>query len=186
MEKSHEPSYASPRLIGQLYRRVKKIDDILKLVTRDSEQYIPQKDSLIDCEGWENFAEKVQHEYESYATQLRNLMDSYSIKDEGELFFSCFLSLKNRVSDRDQDDMSLYNTANIIEQRLSTIFGCFRKAFFENENRGTYNELTEIDSHGFSREHKEVFKRFCVKPLDWMKQKAVAYYNVVYDYGKSL
>lgn len=108
-------------------------------------------------------------------------MDSYSIQEEGELFSSCFISLKNRVSDRDQDDMSLYNTATIIEQRLSTIFGRFRRAFYERF--GDFHALTTIDMHRTSREHKEVFRRVCLEPSEEMKQMACAYYKVAYYQG---
>lgn len=108
-------------------------------------------------------------------------MESYQIKDEGELFSSCFISLKNRVSDRDQDDMSFYNTATIIEQRLSTIFGRFRRAFFEKF--GNFNDLTRIDMHRTSKEHKEVFRRVCNSPTEEMKQLACAYYKVAYHKG---
>lgn len=125
MEKPHEPSYASPRLIGQLYRRVKTIDDILKLVTVESEQYIIQQDPKIDYKGWQKYQQPAMDAYESYATQLQNIMDSYSIKDEGELFSSCFVSLKNRVSDRDQGINNFFkeyfnkNSKKIIQWLLS-------------------------------------------------------------------
>ena len=108
-------------------------------------------------------------------------MDSYSIKDEGELFSNCFISLKNRVSDRDQDDMSLYNTVTVIEQRLSTIFGRFRRAFFEKF--GNFQALTRIDTHRTSTEHKEVFRRVCLEPTNEMKQRACAYYKIAYHQG---
>uniref|UniRef100_A0A914BY28 RNA-directed RNA polymerase n=1 Tax=Acrobeloides nanus TaxID=290746 RepID=A0A914BY28_9BILA len=178
MEKSHEPAYSSPRLIGQLFRRVKIMDDILKLVSKESEQLNIRQDPFIEYPGWEDYEEDVAVEYESYAAQLQSLMDSYSIQEEGELFSSCFISLKNRVSDRDQDDMSLYNTATIIEQRLSTIFGRFRRAFYERF--GDFHALTTIDMHRTSREHKEVFRRVCLEPSEEMKQMACAYYKVAY------
>lgn len=107
-------------------------------------------------------------------------MDSYGIKDEGELFSSCFISLKNRVSDRDNDDMSLYNTSTIIEQRLATIYGRFRRAFFERF--GNLNDLTVLENRA-SKEQKEVFRRVCSNPTNEMRQCACAYYKVAYTEG---
>ena len=85
MEKSHEPSYSSPRLIGQLFRygfafyvkkmkifrRVKIMDDILKLVSKESEQLNIRQDPFIEYPGWEDYEEDVTVEYESYAAQLQ-------------------------------------------------------------------------------------------------------------------
>lgn len=63
-------------------------------------------------------------------------MDCYGIKVEGELFSGHYTSLRNRISDKDNDDMSFYNTSNAIEQRLFAVFGKFRKQFFETSLSG--------------------------------------------------
>lgn len=65
-------------------------------------------------------------------------MDSYGIKTEGELFSGHYTSLRNRISDKDNDDMSFYNTSNAIETRLFGVFGKFRKQFFETSLSGVF------------------------------------------------
>uniref|UniRef100_A0A914DMZ6 RNA-directed RNA polymerase n=1 Tax=Acrobeloides nanus TaxID=290746 RepID=A0A914DMZ6_9BILA len=71
MEKSHEPSYASTRLIGQLFRRVKVIDDSVKLMIMESEQVTIPQDPLIDYPGWERWEKETITEYETYSAHLQ-------------------------------------------------------------------------------------------------------------------
>lgn len=63
-------------------------------------------------------------------------MDCYGIKFEGELFSGHYVSLRNRINDKENDDMSFYNTSNAIEQRLFSVFGKFRRQFFETSFNG--------------------------------------------------
>lgn len=116
-------------------------------------------------------------------------MEKYGIQTEGELFSGHYLSLRNRISDKDNDDMSFYNTSNLIEQNLFEIFAKFRKQFFEISLSGKqYNfmDMTLIESTkntGF----KEIFRRICVSPSDEHKLLACAYYQIAYsNFFKSL
>lgn len=49
-------------------------------------------------------------------------MENYGIEDEGQLFSGFISVIRNRISDRDTDDMSFYNTNHIIEKKVSAIF----------------------------------------------------------------
>ena len=49
-------------------------------------------------------------------------MDNYGIEDEGQLFSGCIIALRNRISEKDTDDMSLFNTNYMIEQKVTNIF----------------------------------------------------------------
>lgn len=58
-------------------------------------------------------------------------MDTYGVRTEGELFSGCFVSLRNRLNDKEHDNMSVFNTDEIIERQLISWFGLFRRRFFE-------------------------------------------------------
>lgn len=49
-------------------------------------------------------------------------MDNYGIEDEGQLYSGCITVLRNRLSEKDNDDMSLYNTNYMIEKKVNDIF----------------------------------------------------------------
>ena len=58
-------------------------------------------------------------------------METYGIRTEAEIFSGCICEMRNRLSDKDQDDMSFFNTNNVIETKVTNIFKRFRKEFFE-------------------------------------------------------
>lgn len=53
---------------------------------------------------------------------LQALLDNYGIPDECQLYSGCFSKIRNRISDRDADDMSQFNTNFVIEQKFTNIF----------------------------------------------------------------
>jgi len=58
-------------------------------------------------------------------------MENYGIASEGELISGCICKIRNRLSDRDSDDMSFFNTNQVIEKNVTQIFTWYRKQFFE-------------------------------------------------------
>lgn len=58
-------------------------------------------------------------------------MENYGIKSEGEIFSGCICEMRNRISDKDQDDMSFYNTNEVIEKKVTNLFREFREDFFQ-------------------------------------------------------
>jgi hypothetical protein len=168
-----------------------EIDDILSRVAQEEESAIVQSDPLIYYQGYddESILKLAEQHYEAYAANIhvnilwhyvcliigvinQAIMDSYGIKSEGELFSGHFISLRNRLSDKDSDgmflflmtnnyylwyivvfiiDMSFFNTTHAIEQRLFAVFAKFRRQFFETasalgkrdgEMRQTYEDVT--------------------------------------------
>ncbi|CAK5059197.1 unnamed protein product [Meloidogyne enterolobii] len=188
MEKNNEPMYISSRLNGQLYRRAKEIDDILTIATQDEEMANIELDPLITYPGCDDPAmlDLAQQHYESYSANIQNVLDCYGIKAEGELFSGHFASLRNRLSDKDSDDMSFYNTTNAIEQQLFSIFSRFRRQFFEtsfNNNPAYRYEDVTVPVHSYARTNgvKDVFRRICIDPTDDFKRLACAYYQISYS-----
>uniref|UniRef100_A0A183CKC4 RNA-directed RNA polymerase n=1 Tax=Globodera pallida TaxID=36090 RepID=A0A183CKC4_GLOPA len=94
-------------------------------------------------------------------------MDSYEIQCEGELFSSSYSSLCNRVSDRENDDMSFFTTSRVIEQRLWDIRQAARKTFFGSFG-GDMAALTDDEG-------------ICNNPSDQLKFLARAYYTIGYN-----
>lgn len=110
-------------------------------------------------------------------------MEKYGIKTEGELFSGHFVSLRNRISDKDNDDMSFFNTSNLIEQNLFEIFAKFRKHFFEtsiNGNKYNFMDVTLIDRTRNNTGAKDIFRRVCDNPSEEHQLLACAYYRIVY------
>lgn len=89
-----------------------------------------------------------------------------------------------RISDKDADDMSFYNTQNAIEQRLFAVFAKFRRQFFETPLNGRvnrYEDVTAIDHRRTLRSSiKDVFRRVCVEPNEEYQKLACAYYRISY------
>ncbi|KAI1726213.1 RNA dependent RNA polymerase domain-containing protein [Ditylenchus destructor] len=188
MEKYNDSSYVSSRLNGQLFRRAKEIDDILSLATVDDESATVPLDPLINYEGCETqtLLELAAGHYEAYDANIRSIMDSYGIKTEGELFSGHYTSLRNRISDKDNDDMSFYNTSNAIEQRLFAVFSKFRRQFFETSLNGRQHRLEDITEFDKGSVHhsggiKDVFRRICNDPPEELQRFACTYYIMAYD-----
>lgn len=110
-------------------------------------------------------------------------MDCYGIKTEGELFSGYYTSLRNRISDKDNDDMSFYNTSNAIEQKLFGVFGKFRRQFYETSLSGRphrFEDVTTLEHYRLKGGIKETFRRVCIDPSDEYQQLACAYYKTAY------
>uniref|UniRef100_A0A183CBH6 RNA-directed RNA polymerase n=1 Tax=Globodera pallida TaxID=36090 RepID=A0A183CBH6_GLOPA len=181
MEKNNEPMYISSR-------RAREIDDILIIASLDEEELTNvEVDPLLYCRGWDEteVLELAVQQYEAYSANIQNILDCYGIKTEGELFSGHFTSLRNRISDRDSDDMSFYNTTNAIEQQLFSVFGKFRRQFFELPLEGKQNRYEEVTVpvYRYARTNgaKEVFRRMCHDPSEAYKKLACAYYRISYD-----
>lgn len=58
-------------------------------------------------------------------------MENYGIRSEGEIMSGCIVEMRNRISDKDQDDMSFYNTNQMIETKMTSLVCKFRETFFE-------------------------------------------------------
>uniref|UniRef100_A0A915PSQ2 Probable cytosolic iron-sulfur protein assembly protein CIAO1 homolog n=1 Tax=Setaria digitata TaxID=48799 RepID=A0A915PSQ2_9BILA len=176
MCKTHEPSYVSTRLVGQLFRRIRLVHDVLTITSAHEKysQVIP--DPLLEYSGWESYEDDAKLNLNAYSAHVKALMDNYGIQDEGQLFSSCFSKIRNRISDRDTDDMSQFNTNFIIERKLTNIFMSFRCNFFVEF--GGFISSTEPEEDFNYKDVDE--RRYCKCPTVQMKKKASAYYIVCY------
>uniref|UniRef100_A0A8R1TZT7 RNA-directed RNA polymerase n=1 Tax=Onchocerca volvulus TaxID=6282 RepID=A0A8R1TZT7_ONCVO len=176
MCKNHEPSYVSTRLVGQLFRRIRLVHDVLTITSASEEHSQVTVDFLLEYNGWESYEENAKSNLLVYSAHIKALMDNYGIQDEGQLFSGCISKIRNRISDRDTDDMSQFNTNFIIEQKLTNIFMSFRHSFFKEF--GGFMSCTQPDDDFHNKDMIE--RRYCKCPTVEMKKKASAYYIVCY------
>uniref|UniRef100_A0A0R3RI61 RNA-directed RNA polymerase n=1 Tax=Elaeophora elaphi TaxID=1147741 RepID=A0A0R3RI61_9BILA len=173
MCKTHEPSYVSTRLVGQLFRRIRLIHDVLTITSACEKYSEIIVDPLLKYSGWESYENDAKLNLVAYSAHIRALLDNYGIQDEYQLYSGCFTKIRNRLSDRDADDMSQFNTTYVIERKFTNIFMSFRCSFFSEF--GDFMSCTEAD------DGKDVIeRRYCKCPTVEMKKKASAYYIVCY------
>ncbi|KIH52036.1 hypothetical protein ANCDUO_17869, partial [Ancylostoma duodenale] len=126
----YEPTYRSARLMGRIYREIKAIEDVLKISEDIDEQDVVECDRYLMVDGWDKYREVAEAQLSKYKGRLRAIMENYGIKTEGEIFSGCICEMRNRISDKDQDDMSFYNTNEVIEKKVTSLFREFREEFF--------------------------------------------------------
>ncbi|KAK0423323.1 hypothetical protein QR680_008078 [Steinernema hermaphroditum] len=184
MERNTAPAYISGSLNGQLYRRARHIDAIITQA-RDLQTSSPIVcDPDFEHEGFEQYLQQATIDANRYNSSLSALLDNYGIADEAQAFTGMITKCRNRISDKDNDDMSLFNTNYVIKQRVNRIFKNARLEFFEEF--GSYESCTVEDAVRPSRKFQaapddhELDRRYCKTPTEAMKQKASAYYKVCY------
>uniref|UniRef100_A0AC35UGH7 RNA-directed RNA polymerase n=1 Tax=Rhabditophanes sp. KR3021 TaxID=114890 RepID=A0AC35UGH7_9BILA len=184
MEKRRFQSYESPRLLGQLYRRLKKVDDILTISINHSERESVEVDGEFEIEGWKEYEETAAKNYRSYKAMCGSILESYNIEHEFELFSSSFLNLKNRISDSDNDHLSQYNTSHVIESRLKNVIADVRTNFFQAfEDGRMWLQRTDKKVGNENREVyriRQILDRDFTYPSPEMMKMASAYYMVAY------
>uniref|UniRef100_A0AC35TS50 RNA-directed RNA polymerase n=1 Tax=Rhabditophanes sp. KR3021 TaxID=114890 RepID=A0AC35TS50_9BILA len=184
MEKRRFQSYESPRLLGQLYRRLKKVDDILTISLTHSQRETVEVDAEFEIEGWKEYESVALKYYRSYKAMCGNILESYNIEHEFQLFSSSFLNLKNRISDSDNDDLSQYNTSHVIESRLKNVIADVRTNFFQAfEDGRMWLQRTDKKLPNENREVyriRQILDRDFTYPSPEMIKMASAYYMVAY------
>ncbi|EJD73758.1 RNA dependent RNA polymerase [Loa loa] len=177
MCKNHEPSYISSRLVGQLYRRIRLLDDALNLTAAMEGSVTIMLDPDLEYPGWEQYQNVAKIQLDSYHSHIRSIMENYGIEDEGQLFSGFISVIRNRISDRDTDDMSFYNTNHIIEKKVSAVFRAYRHRFFDEFGGFLESTLPDYDDNQSGNAQE---RRICIHPSLDMKRKASAYYILCY------
>uniref|UniRef100_A0A914WKM5 RNA-dependent RNA polymerase n=1 Tax=Plectus sambesii TaxID=2011161 RepID=A0A914WKM5_9BILA len=168
-----KPTYYSPRLLGEIFRRIKAVDNVYSL-TENAMQAEVVVDPDLTIDGWNRpcFLLDARLQRNNYAALIRALMEEYGIADEGQLMSGAITNLRKRISDREHDNHSAYTTERIIGQRVSEIVDQFRIEFFTEF--GGVEQCTEpVDEWN---EHRRV----CVCPSAKMQLKASTWYMVSY------
>ncbi|CAD6186388.1 unnamed protein product [Caenorhabditis auriculariae] len=166
-------TYASPGLLGKLYRRTKAIEEVVRTAEEKEEQVEVQLDEMILVDGWQKYADVAKQEMVRYNACLQ----AYGVATEAELFSGCYIDLRNRINERETDSISYFSTDQIIDEKVTLYFKTFREEFF-GEFGG---HLAATESENPWSDDQDALRRVCRSPSEEMMQKAVAYYRCCYE-----
>ncbi|KAK0422300.1 hypothetical protein QR680_007494 [Steinernema hermaphroditum] len=188
MERDNAPAYISSSLNGQLYRRAKEIDGVLaQAMDRQLSSAILEDPDLI-VEGFEQYIDNAFILVNAYNASMSALLDNYGIADEAQAFTGAIIKCRNRISDKDNDDMSMFNTNFVVEQRVNRIFQRARHAFFDEfggfENCTVDEFAVRSKNLVTMMQEGDLDRRYCKSPTIQMKQKASACYKACYWLAK--
>ncbi|GMR58565.1 hypothetical protein PMAYCL1PPCAC_28760, partial [Pristionchus mayeri] len=114
---------------------------------------------------------------------IQSLMEHYGISSEGEVMSGQILSIKNRIREKEADEMNLYNTNQVIEDKVKRVLAAARETFFDHLIRWE-DELHPVQNKRKDVDKDSIFCRIArssTHNIESMIQKAAAYYNVCYD-----
>ncbi|CAJ0957800.1 unnamed protein product, partial [Mesorhabditis belari] len=174
MEHRGKPQYLSKWLNGQLYRKVKKIADIIEQVDCSKSPFDDDTDDMLIPEKLDCFANERNHEGQirqlkkEYSARMQALLDEYGIGDEAQIVSGHILSLK-RLTQMERDDYSFFHTDKIVEMRYAAIFDHFRKQFFKEF--GQEEDFIQDNGKG----------KTIVHCMEAMERRAIQWYAVAYD-----
>ncbi|CAJ0595851.1 unnamed protein product [Cylicocyclus nassatus] len=175
-----KPIYHSKNLLGSVCRGIRVVDDILRSPEASVDDQI-ELDKYITIDGWEKDEQIAMRELMRYNGLLRGLLENYGIKSEAEAFTGCITEMRNRISDRDQDDMSYFTTNEVIENRIANLFRKFRENFFAEF--GGWQSCLKHATTPYAN-NDDVLDYYITCPSLSMKRKAVAYYRTCYDLAR--
>ncbi|CAJ0585767.1 unnamed protein product, partial [Mesorhabditis spiculigera] len=166
MEHRSKAQFMSRWLNGQLYRKIKRIDNIIEEVDTSSSPFDAALEPHLFPEGWNPFEARPEKQaeivrlFKEYSLRMQSLLDEYTITDEAQVVSGHIVSLK-RLTSMEKDDYSFFHTDKIVEVRYAAIFTHFRKQFF-NE----FGDEERLIEDGFTEE---------------MELRARQWYAVAYD-----
>uniref|UniRef100_A0A0K0DD89 RNA-dependent RNA polymerase n=1 Tax=Angiostrongylus cantonensis TaxID=6313 RepID=A0A0K0DD89_ANGCA len=128
-----KPMYRSRRLNGQLYRKAKKVEEVLdmcELSTSVFEHDVLCPSGFDPFGGNDSERANVRRIRDEYAARIQQLLDEYGVCDEASIVSGHIVSLK-RLATMEKDDYSFYHTDKIVELRYTKIYHQYRAYFFE-------------------------------------------------------
>lgn len=143
-----KPMYYSSRLNGQLYRKARKVEEILEEYEKRGSVYEGEYDRLICPDNLDVFAGSQKALFETirirdeYARRMQQLLDEYGIEGEASVV-SGHASVIKRLAGMERDDYSFYHTDKVVELRYTKIYQSFRNMFFEDFGGEDANTVTE-------------------------------------------
>ncbi|KAM3728655.1 RNA-dependent RNA polymerase [Dirofilaria immitis] len=147
MQNIIKPSYRSKRLLGELYRKARKVEDISEIVQKSkfADYCDPQ---LYDESLFREHPKLIQsslHLRDEYFSRIQQLLDEYGISDEASIISGHSITIK-RITEMEKDDYSFYHSDKIVELRYSRIFAYFRREFFKEF--GEESDFVTMDAFG--------------------------------------
>ncbi|CAG9535546.1 unnamed protein product [Cercopithifilaria johnstoni] len=147
MQNMIKPSYRSKRLLGELYRKSRKVEDISEMAqeAKFADYYDPQlyDESLFHEQS--KLVQKSLYLRNEYYSRIQQLLDEYGISDEASVITGHSVAIK-RIIEMEKDDYSFYHSDKIVELRYSRIFAHFRREFFKEF--GKESDFFTVDAFG--------------------------------------
>ncbi|KAK6743144.1 hypothetical protein RB195_010418 [Necator americanus] len=131
-----KPMYRSHRLNGQIYRKAKKVEEVLDMTELTKSVFEHDVDQVLCPPGFDPFRgdefkqAQVRRIRDEYAAKMQQLLDEYGVSDEASIVSGHIVSLK-RLATMERDDYSFYHTDRIVELRYTRIYHQYRVFFFE-------------------------------------------------------
>ncbi|KAI6223774.1 RNA-directed RNA polymerase [Aphelenchoides fujianensis] len=126
-------SYKSKRLLGKLFRKARVLEQMLEVVSSESEVETKADVFLLDEEleaaEASMFAQAITVR-DLYYAKLQQILDEYAIESEAEAL-SGHASFIRRISDMEKSDYSFYHADRLVEMRMTKIREKFREEFFD-------------------------------------------------------
>uniref|UniRef100_A0A0R3RPA9 RNA-directed RNA polymerase n=1 Tax=Elaeophora elaphi TaxID=1147741 RepID=A0A0R3RPA9_9BILA len=146
MQNMTRPSYRSKRLLGELYRKARKVEDISEIQEAKFADYCdPQLyDESLFYER-PKLVERSLYLRNEYYSKMQQLLDEYGISDEASVISGHSVAIK-RITEMEKDDYSFYHSDKIVELRYSRIFAHFRREFFKEF--GEESDFLTVDAFG--------------------------------------
>ncbi|GMT04159.1 hypothetical protein PENTCL1PPCAC_26333, partial [Pristionchus entomophagus] len=165
----HRQSYRSTRLNGRLYRRVKKVEEVMELCERSQSIFNGNYDKVLyrSLDKGSKECRETRGLRDEYTAEMQQLMDEYGINSEAAIVSGKLINPK-RLAQMEKDDYSFYNTDKMVELRYQKMWTKYRNAFFEEF--GEEEELYEKDGDG-----NEV-----IRTDSTMREKARMWYILAY------
>ncbi|KAI6241159.1 RNA-directed RNA polymerase [Aphelenchoides fujianensis] len=133
MTVGHRSSYRSKRLLGKLFRKARVLEQMLEVVSSESEVETKADVFLLDEEletaEAAMFAQAITVR-DLYYAKLQQILDEYGIESEAEAL-SGHASFIRRISDMEKSDYSFYHADRLVEMRMTKIREKFREEFFD-------------------------------------------------------
>ncbi|KAI6181423.1 RNA-directed RNA polymerase [Aphelenchoides besseyi] len=130
---ANRATYQSQRLLGKLFRKARVLEEILEVVSSESEIESKSDQFLLDeqfeLDEPEMFKTAVEIR-DFYYAKLQQVLDEYGIESEAEMLSGHALSIR-RITEMEKSDYSFYHADRIVEMRWSKIRETFRSEFFE-------------------------------------------------------
>ncbi|KAI1722608.1 RNA-dependent RNA polymerase [Ditylenchus destructor] len=132
-------------------------------------------DGIRDKETRNKYMTEAAEHYATYGLAIQRLMENHGL-NEGELFSGTFSTLRNKLSDRENDDMSFFNTTRM------KFFGGKDRVLEFTKDPPFYNPY--MDNNDIL---SSVCDRVCFDDVpEELKLRASAYYLLCYDTDRKL
>ncbi|CAJ0597907.1 unnamed protein product [Cylicocyclus nassatus] len=176
-----KPMYRSPRLNGQIYRKAKKVEEVLDMAELTTSVFEQDVDQILCPPGFDPFRGdesarmQVRRLRDEYAAKMQQLLDEYGVSDEASIVSGHIVSLK-RLATMERDDYSFYHTDRIVELRYTRIYHHLQS----NSQSAIISSAQEFGGETAVYQ-RDPSGKASLRSDENMEMKALQWYKVCYD-----